>query len=1297
MDFSGEQLDAIKASGDNFLVSAAAGSGKTRVLVERIMKRITDDGWNIDSLLVVTFTRAAAAEMKERIGKRIREELRLPSLSPSARERLSEQLLRLPNAMITTFDSFCLQLIRRNFSSIDLAPDFRQATEQETSLLRIEAMRTTLDEFFNSGDETFLNLAQGYTNFRGNDGLIAIIEKLHKFSESKPFPEAWINSLVSPYELPADARLTKTEWWDVLRDDLQYKLRHIKALVKSYASYAEENASYLSSYITEAGDFLEYVNKMSREIAKDDAEWDTIKNIRLVKTKSRYVVKKGTPDEIKEKASSLRDQIKKAIDDFPDYIFALSESEAVSDIRALAPDIDALRRVTLKFRENLRTLKRQENVVDFSDLEHLALSFLADEATHGKSIGELLPTVEALELQNKYNEVMVDEYQDTNGVQEAILSLVSRGNNIFTVGDSKQSIYRFRLAEPELFISKEENYNGKDNLKRLTNNYRSRREVLAAVNFIFAQILAPQGKGQKPLEIEYDKPAMLNAGMKYSDGGDTFAGSPVDLIIISKKNTSGNSTESSDDDDDKKAAHDTDESLSELIGFEPQARTIARKIDELLKSGVKINGEPIKRRDIAVLYRSGRDKIAMTKKALDELGIDSYAEQDSGYWQSPEICLMMALLRIIDNADQDIPLAAVITSRMGTLSYEELARIRAKDRNAKLITALKNAASSSEKVASFLDRLEKWRERAPRSRLDDFIWMLLGETGFYNYYANKKNGTQQAENLRLLADRAAAFEESGSHGLYRFIRRVDGLIDAGEDMGAASITSETDDVVRLMTIHKSKGLEFPVVILADCGKNINFEDDRATLLAHPRHGLGAKSVKEHLDNVGEYKTRFYYSYPTLPYFAVSAAIHREILAEEMRVLYVALTRAREKLILIGGVSDIDRTARKWADIMSGDNAGLPVAKILDAKSYLDLIIPAAMRHPRGDAGGGSNLLRDKSGGDSYTPPNFVKMYGEDFSSEFNFDIKILKTDDLAANLSKAADKKKIDEKDEKKSIFAAPHFSAEEFGYDDHGLASVPAKLSVTEIKRKFEETLGDEERDASIDSMTIESLAGASGQCEDLADDSHLLSLFDEQEDSQLDAILPPPAFMAESSEETPKGSAAYYAKYGTMIHAIMQHLDWTNEIDETALKKEAATLSKRGIIDDDAATSIEPRSIKAIMKFLGTPLADRIREAAAGGHLYLEQPFSRLLNARKYFPAADESERIFSQGIIDALFYDEKIDGYVLIDYKTDRDTNPKRARERHKIQIDLYRETIETLLKKKVAESYLVMLGDGSTVRM
>lgn len=1299
--FTPEQRAAIEAKGSNLLVSAAAGSGKTAVLVERIMEHVLHDKWNVDDLLVVTFTRAAASEMKGRIGERIHKELARGDLGAADRAHLEEQLLHLPNAMIMTFDSFCLNIIRKNFAAIDLSPDFRQASDQEDAIMRDEAMRMTLDDAYDEGDASFIHLANGYSDFRGSEGLADIIRKVHRFSESQPFPEAWIRSLSAEYQLEDNVSITKTKWWNAMRDDVLYIAEDAHDTAKSMCKYVDENG--LTFYHDGASAIEGFTQKIEKTIMRDDVTWEELRACCTVKLPSLGRAKKGTPDELKNPVKEARDDIKKKIENMASY-FALSEQEVIADIKALEPDVTALCDVTRKYRDNLQSMKKAANVVDFPDLEHMALDFLATGETHGRPIAELMPTDAAKELRDKFKEVMVDEYQDTNGVQEAILHLVSRGDNLFTVGDAKQSIYRFRLADPQLFIAKEKAYGTLHQIRLLTKNFRSRREVLASINFLFAQILPPQKGGEKPLEIEYNKNAMLHAGFEYENGVGTFSGAPVELLLID-----GAGDDDSDGNDGSSASLSDDDNA---VGFAAQAEIIAQRIIQIKNSGVTVKGERIRNRDFAVLFRSGQDKIALTQKILASHGIKSYAEQSEGYWSSPEVTKVLALLRIIDNAEQDIPLASVLLSPVAGLTYDELAALRVygdtlrekneprmslmgiiksimRDDNAQPPVDMCISLGLRAKLARFLEKLTDWRDKAPRYRLDDFIWMIYRDTSCYDYFAEMDDGVQKKENLRLLADRAASFEANGNHGLYRFIRYIDRLLDAGEDNGGASVISETDDVVKLMTIHKSKGLEFPVVILVDVGKKINMTDTKETLLIHPKYGVGAKCIKEAVDEEGDYRMPFYYGYPSFPYRALAGAIRRENLAEEMRVLYVALTRAREKLIIVGGVNDIDKSLKKWSKLVRDDGRpGLSMAGILSADTYLDWLMPAAMRHPSG-----GKELRERAECSSYAPPKFDEIYDEDFSSEFDLNIAVVtgrKKRDIYAEPSTSSS-------DEEGENAQTQNDSDDDWQYDAHGLDEVPTKLSISEMKRRFAFEDRRAEREAGVLTRDYDEFRNVTetdiNSEHDNADEKVQDEKLEIVDESAMTEMFPAPDFV----ETDKKSSRKNAASYGTMIHAIMQHLDFSEKMTAETMQDEIASLAQRGVIDRDAPSIVRRRSIDAVLRFCASPLAARMGDAMRRGRLWREQQFSRLIPAQRFFKKTESSERIFTQGIIDAMFYDEARDGIVLIDYKTDRDTRPDVARERHRFQIEQYRETIEAILKKRVIESYLVMLSDGSIVSL
>ena len=1126
MELTREQQAAVNARGENFLIAAAAGSGKTRTLTERVLK-LVEDGCEVDEMLIVTFTTAAAHEMRARIQTALENRLQ-ETLDDELQTRLERQLILLNGAQISTFHSFCQSVLRRNFACIELDPKFRKADDNELDLLKREVIEELFEENYSAGNETFKNFTDEFGGtVRGDDKIHDMIIDLHKFSLSIAHPEKWLDDLPAPYNLPANAKLEDTIWFHELKP-------HISDALKKISDDCAEAQRLARQYRITIKIFADECPQVEA-LGKNFTDWDRLRNKLSAITFDTIRYSGGTKEERNE-IKNLRDAYKSKIKSLSDKFFIADAAKIISDLRELHEPIKELVRLTKNFAEKFAAAKRERGIIDFADMEHFALK-----------IFETSPAV-AETYRKKFKFIMVDEYQDTNGVQEAIVQKISRGDNLFFVGDVKQSIYRFRLVDSKNFRDKMTAYK----CINLAQNFRSRRQILDAVNEIFKRLMVGGST-----EILYDDDAALKFGAGYVDGENYFDERPEMFVINDEK---------SDDDDGK--------------SIELEMRFIAGKIHELIASKKLVrDGEiyrPVELRDIVILHQSPKPKAFEILDTLKKFGVPAYVPNEENYFKSAEIQVMLSLLTLLDNARQDIPLAAVMLSPIGSFSAEELAQLRLAERYADFYTAVERG---SDKCKNFLATLNRWRDEARQLSVPELLSVLYRETGYYDFVGRQERGAVRQANLRMLIDRAKDFEDTNARGLSRFVEHIQKLRGLGKDLASASTLSESENVVRVITIHGSKGLEFPVVFVAGLGKSFNREDStRGIIFHHSELGIGAHRTPK--DSQMKIKT--------LATQAVSKKIAEESLAEELRTLYVALTRAQEKLILVGTASP-----SKLKNLQPVDS--LTAQEILSANKFFDWLLPIK------DAL--ANVIRSE----------------------------VVPREEISA-----IQERSIDAAQEK--ILQPP----EKF---QPTTENIPAKLSVTELKRRAEE-----------------------------------------DELPQLDAVAKKSAanyaYRRPNFLQTKKLSGA---EFGTLMHKVMQSLNLSGDLSAKGIAAQVDELARREIIPAEHAKLVRTDEVA---KFFKSPLGKRLLAAT---EIYREMPFSRPIDAKKFF---NVDEKIFVQGIIDLLFRDAN-GRWVLLDYKTDRDSPDIAAR--YRLQIDLYAAALEALLKLKISEKYLYLLGSGRLVKM
>lgn len=1220
-----EQLKAIDTRRCNLLVAAAAGSGKTAVLVERIIKIVTDEKnpVDIDKLLVVTFTSAAAAEMRERIAAAITKAL---ERNPSSKS-LQRQLTLLSRANITTMHSFCLDVIKNNFHTIDLDPAFRIGDETEGTLLKNEILDEMFEDYYEKDDMEFFNLVEAYSGSKDDEKLKEIVLDLYRFSMSGPWPEKWLIEKAEEFNISSLEELDKTVWVEVLKNDINME---VDSFINLYYKAIEmiNDTEGIEEYLDTFNDELSRIISLKESLNLGLSEiYDKLFKISFGRLKS---IRKNKVSDVDAQnlVKSIRDEVKKKICKLQDDIFMLSPTEMLEGINLTYPFMKKLSEITLEFSKRFSERKKEKNMLDFNDLEHLCLRILIDKTEDGDTI----PSKVSENFRELFDEVLVDEYQDSNNVQEAIINLVSRKNtdnpNVFMVGDVKQSIYRFRQAKPELFLEKYNTYSrndeGKNKVIQLYKNFRSREEVINAVNYIFKEVMSLNVG-----ELEYTEDEALNLGANFKELNEegAYKGGEVELHVLDKNITSEN--------------EDEDEEDIDSINLE--ARVVARRINELMSQANeekfrvldKETGEyrPLKYKDIVILLRATKN---WSEIFLDELGLSGipvYADTGSGYFESIEIRTIMSLLKIIDNPLQDVPMIAVLKAPFARFNAEELADIRMIDKSKYFYENILEIVNEDievsgelkKKCSIFIENLNKWRDKSVYTPIDEFIWYLYMDTSYYGYVGAMPNGVLRQANLKILFQRAKQYEETSFKGLFNFINFINKLRKSSGDMGSAKILGENEDVVRIMSIHKSKGLEFPVVFLSGAGKQFNLMDLNNRILHHDDLGFGPDYID--LDKR--------ISYSTLPKEAIKKKIRLETLSEEMRILYVAFTRAKEKLIITGATRDIDKTVEKWVQAASVEKSKISPAEVLKGKSYLDWIGMALCQHKDGEP------LRERIGVSSGIAKDDLSTWKVNLWDSSNLFVE-----------------KNLD--------------AVDEISIDEELFINSRAETVDKEIARR----LGYEYK--YLDSTTIKSNISVSDLKKagyEPSDEYRGESLFKEK------PVLKP-RFLQEK-----KGLSG--AERGTAMHFVMQKIDYDRVDSLENIKMQLEEMLQNELLTKDEFKAINPYKIYNFFKSdLGKNILKVYNE---GGIIHRELPFFTRISASKVkedISKESYNEEVRLQGVIDLFF---ELDGeIILVDYKTDyvKDNIEEEMNRRYKIQLDYYSDAIKKITGKVVNKRYLYL---------
>lgn len=1232
-----EQHDAIYTEGSDVLVAAAAGSGKTAVLVERIIQKVMnpDKPVDIDTLLVVTFTNAAAQEMRNRVGLALEEAL---TANPSS-NHLKKQLSLLQRASISTLHSFCLDVIRQYAYLLDIDPGFRIAGDMEADLIQQEVMEDLFEAWYGKeGEEQqrFFEVVDRFSSDRSDQDVENLVLKLYTFAMQNPWPEIWLDSLSETYNVPDNWTEADLPWLGIIKREVSGQLTAIQAEMESALDLTRENDGPYHYADAIDADLIQ----LHEAFAHID-DWDELQGYMQESSFTKLSGKRvDCNEEKKNKVKLLRDSYKKRWNEMKQSWFTRNLTSHVTDMQKLAPVIKQLTELVKEFKQRFTEQKQEKAIVDFSDLEHYCLELLLDESSQSE---QLISSRVSNDFKSQFAEVLVDEYQDTNLVQETILQLISDQQgpgNMFMVGDVKQSIYRFRHAEPALFIDKYKRYAEPESpAKRidLASNFRSRKQVLTGTNYIFRQIL-----DEELGEITYDQDAELIYANHMYDELELTESSP-ELVIIDREA-----------EDEEETTDEEAESYRDLEKAQLEARAYAEKIKRWIgqKDGAPLQvvdkatnqQRDVQYRDMVILLRS----MTWAPTIADELkkqGIPVYAELSTGYFEAIEVQIMISLLKVIDNLRQDISLASVLRSPIVGLNEEELAQIRLADRSNSYYDALKQfnrqqTGALADKVAMFLNQLEQFRVVARQGALSELIWQIYQETGYYDYVGGMPGGRQRQANLRALYDRARGYESTSFRGLFRFLRFIERMEERGDDLGAARALSEQEDVVRMMTIHRSKGLEFPIVIVGAMDKQFNLMDLNQRYLLHKDLGFASKFI----DPVKRI------TYPTLLYHAFKREKLREQLAEEMRVLYVALTRAKEKLVMVANVTSFAKKQDKWQKMLPFTDWVLPAHYRLDSKSYLDWVGPALIRHQTSEA------LRTEHISDTV-----LDSIREDASE---WKISVVHGSDYA-NLDEA--ETEVDQQLQEaittwKPLELSDESLAEKvdqrlsFQYPFQQAQKARAKQTVTEIKRQRE--------------------------------------VKDEYSDEQLVQTFHPPIVKRPKFMQTEQTITA--AERGTAMHTVMQHIPLKKDLDKPTINEFVEELVEREILTKEEATVIDT---EAIVTFFTTDIGSALISAQ---EVYREVPFSLSLPASQVYSTweSETDEQVLVQGVIDCVIPSDY--GWMIIDYKTDTidkevtDKVVEQLADRYNLQVNLYREALEKIWHQPVNEAYLYFFDKQLVVK-
>ena len=1285
-----KQQQVIDSRNRNLLVSAAAGSGKTAVLVERIIRMISEGGHplNIDQLLVMTFTNAAAAEMRERVGAAVD---KLLTVCPDD-EHLWLQGALIPQAQITTIDSFCLNLIRNHYSSLEIDPAFRIGDEGELALMRADVMKEMLERRYQEGGEDFAAFVEQFGRGKSDAGIEDVILQAWQFSQSHPWPMEWVAACREELREETLEQIEQSPWMQFILRDVQLQMEELEIQLGEAIDMCREENGPLAYEPMLVNDRRQI--RAVREAAGKGTyrglyeELEKVSFNRLAAIRSKEV-----DQEKKAYVSACRDRAKKAVAKCQENYGVQSPEEMVEAVRGTAGVISTLLDLTEDFDRCYREKKRDRNVLDFNDLEHLALEVLMEPVPEegGAGAGEpdavaepaaapsrhmpfrpvkRRPTAVADELARQFEEILVDEYQDSNNVQETLITSISRerwGNpNVFMVGDVKQSIYRFRLARPELFMDKYERYSVSESLHQkieLHQNFRSRATVLDSVNDVFYKIMTRALGG-----IRYTEETALHPGAQFAPGERT--GTPTELLLV---------------DTGADALKQLDEEAMDYTAKELEARMAAIRIRELMdpENGLMVwdkgaeEYRPVRLGDMVILLRSLSGWSEVFVNVLMNEGIPAYAQTKTGYFNTVEVETVLSLLAVVDNPMQDIPLAAVMKSPMVSMTDEEMAWLMAaykrapekgqdrgvygafmhwKENGGEGVDAPEEAVRSiGGKLACLETLLEGLRRDARYLPVHQLLYRAFEAGGYYDYVSAMPAGETRRANLDMLVEKAIAYEATSYKGLFHFIRYIEKLKKYDTDFGEANVAGEQADTVRIMSIHKSKGLEFPVVFLAGMGKRFNKQDAYGAVLLDADLGLAA----DYLDLKQRLKM------PTLKKQALKRRMELESMGEELRVLYVAMTRAKEKLIMTATDRSLGSKMEKWAQVPLADGA-IPYTILSAAGSFLDWLLMSAC----------DGTIRKRQ----------IPLTGL-----VGMEIRRQASRQVSREELLTLDTDTVYDPEAARQLADALNYQ-----YPYGGDTGLYAMLSVSELKKQGQVGQDEEEigrgrilgggEDARILGDVWTDGVGEVGPFRAGAVGGREVGPFRAGAVGGREAGLERAGTVG-GRKVGMERSGAVGAARGTAYHRALECLDLGKLHSREDVRAALKSLLETGYLEQEAYDALDEM---VIFTMLNSPLGQRMAEAQRDGRLHREQQFIIGIPARE-MGRGDSQELVLVQGVIDA--YMEEEDGLVLIDYKTDRVPGGRAGRERlaerYRQQVAYYQRALEQLTGKKVKENIIYSL--------
>ena len=1195
--FTPEQQKVIDLHNRNILVSAAAGSGKTAVLVERIIQMISNETnpVDIDRLLIVTFTNAAAAEMRERISLGISRQL----MEYPESEHLQKQATLLHNAQITTIDSFCLFILRNHFNEIGLDPAFRVADEGEIKLLQQDALSELLEERFGEKDEKFFYCVEYFCPSGKERILEQYILNLYQYAESYPWPEDWLEARKEDYGVELEKPLEETGYGIYLNHHIQHMLEGIFASYQYLQQLCQEpDGPHMYGELVDQE--MEQIEKLCSFTSLEELA-SRLPNLswgRLSSAKDSSV----SPMK-REQAKKLRTQIKESVQGMAERFFATPLPLALEQMKECGEPVEQLLELVIEFRRRMQEKKRDKKVLDFADMEHLALNILLK-----KEDGKMVPSQVAKEYRQHFHEILVDEYQDSNLVQEYLLNVISGEEdghfNRFMVGDVKQSIYKFRLARPELFLEKYETYTQEDSVCQridLSRNFRSRDVVVDTVNAVFSLIMNKEMGG-----IAYDDKAALYTGATYPDNGEILS----ELLLIEKP-----------------------EKDQELNAKQAEAMTIAHKIKELRQEFQVTDKESgqlrqVNFRDIVILLRTTSGWDEEFKKILETQGIPVYITSKTGYFGATEVQELLQVLRVLDNPMQDIPLFGVMKSVFGGFSDEEIAQIRSKDKKISLYEVLKTM-EENDKVTALLEKINRYRRYTTYMPIRELLQHIVEEHDYVQYVSALPSGSKRKANVEMLFTKASDFEKTSYFGLFHFVRYIEQLEKYDVDYGEAELMDENADVVRIMSIHKSKGLEFPITFLSGLSKRFNMQDANQSFIIDVDLGVGT----DYVNPTKRIRNK------TLRRNVLARKMKEDNLAEELRVLYVAMTRPKEKMIL---TATMDKAAEKWELYSERKSRKLLFNEYMEASSYMDFIFPTIKDAP-------------------------IKVQVIDTSAimgtETREQVQLFEKKELLKYASSKADEEELES--------LRGRFT---YQYPFQALENLYTKTTVSELK-----ILAMEEKDEVA------------------------FHTFEEKEVvPYIPAFRRETEEVTGTTRGNAFHKVMELLEFGKIYEGIFDSLPENIDEFQNGLgnglslrlhQNIEAFLAKQELEKTLSSEYRQAVSIQKLIVFLTDAIAYRMWVAEHKNQLYKEQPFVYGVSANRLGEQFPEEEKVLIQGIIDVFFVEN--DSIVLLDYKTDVIASKEELWNRYEVQVRYYEEALHKLMDMPIKEKVLYSFYLGECV--